>query len=109
MDIKSQPIKQRKAPYMQKVQNILPLASSRTWHQKSAAMNQKVNLGLVMFAVVLIGKLVLNSVVLQHNFREAEKAQLRELNDRHLLLLSEKQGIINCLLQKIETMTKIRF
>merc|ERR1711915_976244 len=40
--------------------------------------------------------------------REAEKAQLRELNDRHLLLLSEKQGMINCLLQKIETMTKIR-
>merc|ERR1711915_782374 len=40
--------------------------------------------------------------------REAEKAQLRELNDRHLVLLSEKQGMINCLLQKIETMTKIR-
>merc|ERR1711915_1063324 len=40
--------------------------------------------------------------------REAEKAQLRELNDRHLLLLSEKQGMINCLLQNIETMTKIR-
>ena len=40
--------------------------------------------------------------------REAEKAQLRELNDRHLLLLSEKQGVINCLLQKIETLTKIR-
>merc|ERR1711915_468110 len=35
-------------------------------------------------------------------------AQLRELNDRHLLLLSEKQGMINCLVQKIETMTKIR-
>ena len=50
----------------------------------------------------------------QHTFsylfsiREAEKAQLRELNDRHLLLLSEKQGVINCLLQKIETLTKLK-
>lgn len=40
--------------------------------------------------------------------REAEKAQLRELNDRHLLLLSEKQGVINCLLQKIETLTQLK-
>jgi len=40
--------------------------------------------------------------------REAEKAQLRELNDRHLLLLSEKQGVINCLQQKIETLTELK-
>eukprot|EP00092_Neocalanus_flemingeri_P048290 GFUD01055034.1.p1 GENE.GFUD01055034.1~~GFUD01055034.1.p1 ORF type:complete len:644 (+),score=253.80 GFUD01055034.1:52-1983(+) len=41
-------------------------------------------------------------------FRESEKAQLRELNDRHLLLLSEKQGVINCLMQKVENMTELR-
>jgi len=40
--------------------------------------------------------------------REAEKAQLRELNDRHLLLLSEKQGVINCLKQKMETLTQLK-
>jgi len=40
--------------------------------------------------------------------REGEKAQLRELNDRHLLLLSEKQGVINCLKQKMETLTQLK-
>ena len=40
--------------------------------------------------------------------REAEKAQLRQLNDRHLLLLSEKQGVINCLMQKVENLTELR-
>merc|ERR1712013_522477 len=40
--------------------------------------------------------------------REAEKAKLRELNDRHLLLLSEKQGVINCLIQKMESLTQLK-
>ena len=56
MDIKSLRIKQRKALYIQKVQKILPLATLRTWHQKSAAMNQKLKHGLVIFVVVLTGK-----------------------------------------------------
>jgi len=41
-------------------------------------------------------------------FREEEKRMLRELNDKHLKIISEKQSDIECLQQKLETLEQFR-
>jgi len=41
-------------------------------------------------------------------FREEEKRLLRELNDKHLKIISEKQSDIDCLQQKLETLDQFR-
>jgi hypothetical protein len=40
--------------------------------------------------------------------REEEKRMLRELNDKHLKIISEKQSDISCLQQKLETLEEFR-
>ena len=47
-------------------------------------------------------------IAIHNSNREEEKRMLRELNDRHLEIITEKQSDIECLQQKLATLEQFR-
>jgi len=50
-----------------------------------------------------------SKIAIYNSNREEEKRMLRQLNDRHLKIITEKQADIECLQQKLATLEQFRF